>query len=548
MKNYRSYVTFILSLLVFFVMYFTNYASSKIHVDEPNRLNDAWTYQTEVISLPTQLDIPKDTPLVIERILDEDFHEPKVLMLRTSLQDVRVFVEGELIYEKTFGETLDVPYASLWHFITLPRHIDGQTLSIELSSPYQAMSGQINEIFYGTHAAHYAYIVRTYAIRLIISVVVLMIGLLVLISHFFFAKKQDRGYAYAGLFAILLSLWMIAESKMLQFLTGSELLIGSLAYLVLPLFPIPLIDYLKEYVVKRNHKYFTLMKILFISQFVFLILSYLLGWYDFFETVTVSQSILVTAMLSAMFFLVYEVRKDKNEKAFHFLKALAVLSLFGILEIINFLVGDFNRTSMYLSFGLTLLIVILMVNYVRFLIGRLKLSYEKEVYEKLAYMDHVTQGMNRLAFERDLEIILADEKRKEDVRLIMFDLDGLKKINDAYGHLEGDRAIKKAFDIITETFGEQGACYRIGGDEFACLFECNEEHCYRDRSKFLMDKIQSFENETSYHFGLSFGSATLTQANMTPETLMHIADLDMYKHKNSNKKETLAKEVGKEIL
>lgn len=542
MKNYRSYIIFLLSLLVFFVLFFTRYESSKIQVDHPMSLNEGWTYGSEVISLPRNLDIPKDTPFHIERVLDEDFHEPKVLLLRTSLQQIKVYLDDELIYEEVYGETLDKPYASMWHFITLPRHIDGQTLRVELTSPYQAMSGQINEIFYGSDATHYGYIVRNYAVRLFIGVIVMIIGTLVMTSHFFIVKKQDRGYAYAGLFAILLSLWMIAESKMLQFFTGSELLIGSLAYLVLPLFPIPLINYLKEYVSKRFHVFYDVMRYVFLAQFLFIVLAYVFGWMDFFETVIISQTILIFAMISAMFFLIYEVKKDKNDKAFQFLKALAVMSVFSILEVINFFLGDFHRTSVFLSFGLTLLIIVLLINYIRFLIGRLKLSYEKEVYEKLAYIDHVTQGMNRLAFERDLDIIFADEIRKKGVRLIMFDLDGLKKINDLYGHLEGDRAIKKAFDFITEVFGEQGACYRIGGDEFACLFECNEDQCYRHKSDSINEKIDAFEKETPYHFGLSFGSATLNHPTMTPEELMHEADLDMYRNKKSHKNESSSKE------
>jgi diguanylate cyclase (GGDEF)-like protein len=73
-----------------------------------------------------------------------------------------------------------------------------------------------------------------------------------------------------------------------------------------------------------------------------------------------------------------------------------------------------------------------------------------------------------LAFERDIDEIFKNDTKREQLRLIVFDLDGLKSINDAYGHVEGDKAIKKAFDIITETFKDNGMCYRIGGDEF-CL-------------------------------------------------------------------------------
>ncbi|MCD8561897.1 MAG: hypothetical protein LRY20_00155 [Acholeplasmataceae bacterium] len=69
-------------------MFFTNYASSKIQVPDPQRLSAHWTYGDEVISLPVKLDVQKNESVVIKHVLSVDFHEPQVLMLRSSLQDV----------------------------------------------------------------------------------------------------------------------------------------------------------------------------------------------------------------------------------------------------------------------------------------------------------------------------------------------------------------------------------------------------------------------------------------------------------------------------
>jgi diguanylate cyclase (GGDEF)-like protein len=49
------------------------------------------------------------------------------------------------------------------------------------------------------------------------------------------------------------------------------------------------------------------------------------------------------------------------------------------------------------------------------------------------------------------------------------DLDGLKKINDGFGHQEGDFVLKEAADILKKTFREADIIARIGGDEFAVL-------------------------------------------------------------------------------
>lgn len=53
----------------------------------------------------------------------------------------------------------------------------------------------------------------------------------------------------------------------------------------------------------------------------------------------------------------------------------------------------------------------------------------------------------------------------------MFDLNDLKKCNDTQGHEQGDRYIMCGTQIIKESFGDIGKCYRMGGDEFCVLLE-----------------------------------------------------------------------------
>jgi diguanylate cyclase (GGDEF)-like protein len=243
-------------------------------------------------------------------------------------------------------------------------------------------------------------------------------------------------------------------------------------------------------------------------------------------------------MILAIILLIREVIEDHNTDAAQFIKAFIVLFIFASVELIGFALGDYQNTSLFLSLGVAILMIILLINYTRYVIQRMKLSHEKELYEKLAYMDHVTQGQNRLAFERDLDEIFKDPIKREQLRLILFDLDELKSINDAYGHVVGDQAIKEAFDIIMEAFNDHGMCYRIGGDEFACLYQTTDDDQYQNKKKFIDEKTKAFEDATPYHFGLSYGSATIVETDMSSKDLIHQADIDMYQHKKNRKSST----------
>lgn len=539
MKVYKPYVIFLCVLIVFLTFFFINGTSQKIMVDHPYTLSDGWVYENEPLDIPTTVDVAKNEAYRIEHVLDADFHEPKVLMIRTSLQDIHVYLDDVLIYEKTYGNALDEPYASTWHFIALPRHIDGQTLAIELSSPYQAMAGQINEVFYGTEAMHLTYLFDVYGLRLVIGLVVLFVGLIVMFTNFFISKKQDKGYAYAGLFSIILALWMIAESRMLQFFTGSELLIGSLAYLTLPLFAIPMVIYLKEYILVQYKKPLVIMNYIYIVHFVVINVLYVTNTFDYFEMVIFSQIWLAVGIVVASISLVLDYKNTDNQTALKFIKAFIVLIIFGFFEFLNFLLGRFENTSLYISVGIVVLMIYLLVNYIKYIVERLKISYQTEVYEKLAYMDHVTQGQNRLAFERDLDALFKDPIKKKELRLVLFDLDGLKTINDEHGHVVGDEAIKRAYEIARQAFADQGECYRIGGDEFACLYQNIDHDIYKMKKALIESLTKAFEEATPYHFGLSLGSSIVLSDEMNQKDLIHKADKEMYEYKKLKKKQAL---------
>ena len=535
MKAYKPYIALIFLLILGLTLFFWGRLSEKIIIQNPQSFNEGWIHDAQTLSLPIDLNVPKNQTYHISQVLDESFHEPQYLMIRTSLQNIHVYLDGVLVYEKTYGNSLSNPYASMWHFVRLPRHIDGQTLTLEFSSPYTAMSGQINEIFHGTEAMHYTYLYRTYGSRLVIGLLAFTIGLLIMVSDLIFTKKDFRGYSYAGLFVIVLSFWMLAESRMIQFFSGSTLLIGSLAYLVIPLVPIPLIGYLTEYVLNKHKKLLYVMRYIYFINFVLVIAMYLFNILDFFESVIISQITLLVGIIILIWTLILEIKKESNQKAIKFAKVFGFLVIFVILELINFARNSFHNTSVFLSVGFSIILIGIFYNYLMYLVSRLKISYETEFYEKLAYMDHVTQGQNRLAFERDLDSIFKDPSRKDNLRLISFDLDDLKAINDAYGHVEGDKAIKKSFEMITEAFKDYGECYRIGGDEFACLYEQKDESIYQAQAEKLIKEINNYENNTPYHFGLSLGSSVITSLEMTQEDLIHQADLEMYAYKKQHK-------------
>ncbi len=91
-----------------------------------------------------------------------------------------------------------------------------------------------------------------------------------------------------------------------------------------------------------------------------------------------------------------------------------------------------------------------------------------EQLRTLAFSDSLTGALNRLGFDQDFARQLAtSESSGACVHLAILDLDGLKAINDVYGHLSGDFAIRNTAAIVSGLLPEGTQLARLGGDEFA---------------------------------------------------------------------------------
>ena len=99
-----------------------------------------------------------------------------------------------------------------------------------------------------------------------------------------------------------------------------------------------------------------------------------------------------------------------------------------------------------------------------------RLSRRLAEVELIADRDPLTPALNRRAFMRELSRALAFQTRYGgEAALIYFDLDGLKRLNDQYGHAAGDAAIQAVTTTLVDGVRESDLVGRLGGDEFAVL-------------------------------------------------------------------------------
>lgn len=112
---------------------------------------------------------------------------------------------------------------------------------------------------------------------------------------------------------------------------------------------------------------------------------------------------------------------------------------------------------------------------------------EERMLEVRACTDDLTALPNRRAFfEEGRRLLARAQRQREDVTLVMMDLDHFKSINDTYGHASGDRVLRAVKDILSPRLRAGDLLARLGGEEFAILLP-NTSSQY---SRFVAERIR----------------------------------------------------------
>ena len=168
----------------------------------------------------------------------------------------------------------------------------------------------------------------------------------------------------------------------------------------------------------------------------------------------------------------------------------------------------------------------------------------KNKFQKLAHMDSLTNIYNRYGFDELAEEMI-DKNPNAHYVVALFDIDDFKFINDIYGHVYGDRALKNLADSMKSFFPSDTLLGRNGGDEFCILLpNCTYDDVKEQLQQFTMlPKIFSCKGN-DYPFYISLGYAEYPIAASNRAQLMRCADAALYEVKLHGKNGCMAYREG----
>lgn len=155
-------------------------------------------------------------------------------------------------------------------------------------------------------------------------------------------------------------------------------------------------------------------------------------------------------------------------------------------------------------------------------------------YKEQAYWDAATGIKNKNGYQKQLqEMERKYTKKKIRVGFLIGDMNGLKKINDTYGHAEGDKLIRAAANVLTNQLTSAYDIYRIGGDEFVAIYLSPNDEAIEKEIAAVNTACEAYkESPISLSIALGYASGEYSANYMD---IYNQADSIMYENKQKMK-------------
>lgn len=469
-------------------------------------------------------------------------YEVRDIAVYTVHQDIRVFLDGELLYarnvskENLFGSTP----GCLWHFASLAPEDMGKTVMLEVTSPYKSNLEIVPEVYVGSRSRIYAMLLFRSSFPLLIGFITAAFGIGFIIYAHTLGKRghTQKGLGYLGIFALNIGIWQVSEVFAAVAITDASIGISYVSYISLLLLTIPFIMFVRELYSNRDSKIWDFICICSLIQITVEVFCLITGVADFKQMLW-SNTILYGMGILTSIFMVFKEKRTvglSTELKRNFI-CLLVCGAAIILDFVRYFMHNGDCISFFGTTSFLIYIIFVGTQCIKEANRLIEQGREAGRFKRMAYHDSLTGTLSRAAFEEAIE---KQEKEREGCIIVMFDLNDLKKCNDTLGHKAGDKYIKESAELICRMFQKWGKCYRIGGDEFCVLIAAGSIQALADTEKKLNQELNRYnEVQKGFERFIACGYAQFdAKLDADLNDTRGRADAAMYRNKFQMKKET----------
>lgn len=462
--------------------------------------------------------------------IPNDLKDERYFSFQIYYSSIEVWVDDELVYHYEDEENRQ---GSFREWFELPADAAGKTLHLRSSNGEEFLKNTIEgESYIGELSTIMLRFLTDNFFVLCISVTLLFLsfalGVALLKFRVMRSHSNVRAMGYLCLFLFVSGMWILSDSQLLRLVSGRTAGVETFSYVMFMQMPFWVLRLLNEMMIERRKSFDSMCGLLAACISIILFLHIC-------RIVRLGNSLIFYHALVLLSIVVVVVGVERETRLYadtsirQIRIGIVLLLALSVGAIFMFYINATFKYSILYAVGLAIFSLSMLFDVMDNLQGQMKKSVQADIYYELAYKDALTGLENRAALVKEQ----ARHSEVQDLAYIMIDLNGLKKINDKMGHLEGDKHIRLAADCIHAVFGAIGKCYRIGGDEFLICME-NTNPVSLDGKLFELDQLTHSKRKKP-PLSLASGYAFRRQGETLKE-LLDRADKAMYERKVEMKK------------
>ena len=557
-KSIMKYVWIVYAVFsIIIVMYLADSLVCKDFLKVSNRflLNDHWNvtindtvYENVSLNDFTFDAVNKEDVIVMETTVQNDFeYKQPALCINNKHTTLAMYVDGKLEYEYGYDRYINhKATGSGYLIINFDNAYKGKQLKLEYLVTENNAFSNFEEPWIIEWENALRYILTENRLPLFIGSFLVVLGLVMAVVQIFAIAISKRFWDVflLALFSICIGLWTLCYYHCMLIFSIPLYSVSLMEYMSLFISPLPLVAYMNSYVKETKRKHTVVMhRIIFLVQFLLTTTAIALHSVDMVHAAEMVKYLHMLFVVHLVFFVyILYLREQNNEKISKYATVGSIIVLFCIVyEVLSYSLPRYTKHDMIQikgvsSVGLVIFLGILVMNVYQRITNSMMEEHEKELLFKRAYTDELTQLYNRAYCSDHMKKLSENDDSRYTI--VNFDLNGLKKMNDTYGHIKGDELICHAARVIEKTFSDAGVVGRMGGDEFIAVVESLESVAIEELLEKFISNIADV-NKLNPNLGLSisYGYASNWEAKGESfEKVYQIADERMYAYKQKAKK------------
>lgn len=350
------------------------------------------------ISVPGRYKVPVKQTMVITTTLPDDYNE-NMIAIRSSLQDVRFYIDGELRREYNarrmhkFGKNS----ASRYVFCKTSSDDAGKKLRLELTTNTTNYSGVVNTIYCGDQMQIWSYIFSQNSSETVIGLFIFFTSVATILFSIALSivYKTKFDIEYLGWCMLMESVWMIGESKVRQLLVPNATGLAASCFIMIMLCPLPISLYINSLQQGRYKKIFHWICFAASLNFIISTILHIAGIADYIETMSVAHVILIITFLAVIltFLIEYWNHKDRSDRLLFF--GLVITMLAVIFEVAS-VYYTVSVCGIFIGIAILILLFINIIRTIHIIRDIIKKQQREELDKRKKHMEEMSLQLMKM--------------------------------------------------------------------------------------------------------------------------------------------------------